>query len=287
MRLRVDRANIRTLDCNEQAYETGAARAIADSVRMIQSRPCPSIALPSMIASKIASLAQRGLVLILVVASATSFADIGGAADPTRAAIRGQIAEFLAVHTRGLPGRVGLTIGHVDERLQLAPCSALEVFLPPGVRLWGKSRVGVKCLVSPGWTLYVSVHVRIHGSYLVAARSLAAGQVVQEDDLASREGDLSELPASTTLDPAQAVGRTLAYGLGPGQVLRKELLREAVAVQQGQNVRVFARGQGFTVSNEGRALNSATVGQLVQVRLVNGQLASGPALGEGAVELRY
>jgi len=244
-----------------------------------------------MIACNIASLAQRVLVLLLVVASATCLAGASAGpsdiADPTREAIRSQIAEFLAVHTRGLPGRVGLTIGHVDERLQLAPCSVLEVFLPPGVRLWGKSRLGVKCLVSPGWTLYVPVHVRIHGSYLVAARSLAAGQVVHEDDLGYREGDLSELPASTTLDPAQAVGRTLAYGLGRGQVLRKELLREAVAVQQGQNVRVFARGQGFTVSNEGRALNSATVGQLVQVRLANGQLASGPAQGVGAVELRY
>ena len=79
----------------------------------------------------------------------------------------------------------------------------------------------------------------------------------------------------------------LADGVGraAGQALRGDLLVAPWAVQQGQTVRTVARGPGFSVSSEGRALNNAADGQLVQVRTPSGQTVSGVARANGVVEI--
>jgi flagella basal body P-ring formation protein FlgA len=69
--------------------------------------------------------------------------------------------------------------------------------------------------------------------------------------------------------------------------VRSELLSAPWAVQQGQSVRLLTSGAGFTISNEGKALNNATDGQIVQVRTASGQVVSGVARSGGVVEVTY
>jgi flagella basal body P-ring formation protein FlgA len=65
------------------------------------------------------------------------------------------------------------------------------------------------------------------------------------------------------------------------------MLRQPNIVQQNQTVKVVSRGPGFQVTNEGRALNNAQEGQVVQVRLGNGQVVSGLAKAGGVVEIGF
>ncbi len=131
------------------------------------------------------------------------------------------------------------------------------------------------------------VEVRIFGSYLVTARPLMAGQIVGSADLLAQEGDLGALPASILTDPAQAIGMQVRNGMAAGMAVRSELLSAPWAVQQGQSVRLLTSGDGFTISNEGKALNSAGEGQLVRVRTASGQVVSGVARSGGVVEVSY
>ncbi|MBK7952847.1 MAG: flagellar basal body P-ring formation protein FlgA [Candidatus Accumulibacter sp.] len=195
--------------------------------------------------------------------------------------------QFLRTQTQGLPGKVSYSVGALERRAQLGACDAFEPFLPPGSRLWGKSTVGVRCLGPTAWTVYVPVQVRISGTYLVTARQLAPGQVVSSADLLSQSGDLGALPASVVTDPAQAIGKTIRNGIAAGHPLRSDLLTAAWAVQQGQSVRLLTTGAGFTISNEGKALNNATDGQIAQVRTASGQVVSGIARSGGVVEVSY
>jgi flagella basal body P-ring formation protein FlgA len=197
------------------------------------------------------------------------------------------VDQFLRTQTQGLPGKVSYSVGALEQRAQLAACDAFEPFLPPGSRLWGKATVGVRCLGPTTGTVYVPVQVRISGSYLVTARQLAPGQVVSSADLLSQNGDLGALPASVVTDPAQAIGKTVRNGIAAGHPLRSDLLTAAWAVQQGQSVRLLTTGPGFTVSNEGKALNNATDGQIAQVRTTSGQVVSGIARSGGVVEVSY
>lgn len=226
---------------------------------------------------------QKKLLLL-----ATAMAMIAGAghsrvvpAAQTAASIQGSIEHFLRAQTAGLPGAVSHSVGPIDPR----NCAAPEVFLPPGARLWGKSHVGVRCSVPASWTIYVPVTVQVQGSYLVAARPLPPGHTLAAGDLAPASGDLALLPAGVAQDPSQIIGRSTTAPLAAGQPLRADLLRAPAVIQQGQSVKLVARGRGFEISAEGKALAQAQLGQVVQVRGPSGQTVHGIARRDGVVEV--
>ena len=194
---------------------------------------------------------------------------------------------FLRTQTQGLPGKVSFRISPLNARTQLPPCDAFEPFIPSGSKLWGKATVGVRCLGPSNWTIYTQVQISVTGNYLVAARSMAAGQVVGATDIVTRSGDLSTLPSTILTDQAQAVGKTVKLGFANGQPLRSDQLIAPWAIQQGQNVKTVYEGDGFNVSGEGKALNNAIEGQVVQVRTSSGQTISGIARLGGLVEVSH
>lgn len=204
------------------------------------------------------------------------------------APVKRAIDAFLRVQIRGLPGRPSFSVGAIDPQNNLVPCPALSVAMPPGARAWGHTTVAVSCNQAGGWHIYVPVHIRILGNYLITARALSRGEVVGAADLATSRGDLADLPTSILTDPAQAIGKTAAQSVSSGQPLRGDMLRQTLVVQQGQSVRVVSKGPGFQVSGgEGRALNNASVNQVVQVRMPNGHIISGLARDGGVVEIAY
>lgn len=197
------------------------------------------------------------------------------------------VDDFLRTQTRGLPGKVSFRVTPLDPRTQLAECEVFDTFFPTGSGPWGKTTIGVRCLGPSSWTIYVQAHVSVQANYLVAARPLSAGQTLDESDFLRRTGDLGTLPSSVLLDAGQAVGKTVKIGIAAGQPLRSDQLIEPWAIQLGQNVKTVTRGAGFSVSSEGKALNNATEGQVVQVRTPSGQIVSGIARAGGVVEITY
>ena len=197
------------------------------------------------------------------------------------------LEDFIRTQTQGSPGKVTFTISQLDARTQLTPCNAFEPFMPPGSKLWGKTTVGVRCLGPSTWTIYVPVQVSVTGNYLVSARNLLAGNGITASDIVVRSGDLSTLPSNILTDQSQAIGKTVKNGFGAGQPLRSDQLIAAWAVQQGQSVKTVSNGPGFSVSSEGKALNNATEGQIVQVRTASGQTVSGVARPGGIVEVSH
>jgi len=209
------------------------------------------------------------------------------AQDP--AVVQHAVLQFLQAQTQNLPGRVELTLTPLAANNKLTACrSSLQTSLGANTRLWGRSSVQLRCLDEGGWQIYVPVEVRVHGRYLVAARSLGRDQLLEASDLAEREGELTSLPEGLLLFAEHALGRQMTRALGIGQALTHSMLREAAAVQQGQNVKVISTGPGFQVSGAaGRAMNSASDGQIAQVRMTNGHVVSGIARPGGIVEVVY
>ena len=202
-------------------------------------------------------------------------------------ALYSTLDDYLRTQTQGLPGKVSYSIGQLDARTQLSPCSAFEPFLPAGGKLWGKATVGVRCLGPATWTIYIPVQVTVSGNYLISARSLPAGYILGVADVVVRRGDLSTLPSNVLTDQSQVIGKTVKNGFSAGQPLRSDLLITPWAVQQGQNVKTVSNGPGFSVSSEGKALNNAIAGQLVQVKTNSGQTVSGIAQPGGIVEVSH
>jgi flagella basal body P-ring formation protein FlgA len=183
-------------------------------------------------------------------------------------------------------GRISVEAGPLDARLRLPECSRYQAYLPNNLdagRLVGNASIGLRCLAPARWNIFVPVKIAIETDYLAAANALPAGHVLQEADLVVRVGNLGDLPAHVIVRPEQAVGKTLKTALASGQPLRQEWLSMPVVIRSGQNVLLVFRGAGFAATNEGRALNQASEGQIARARTASGAIVSGIAQADGTI----
>lgn len=175
-------------------------------------------------------------------------------------------------------------LAELDSRLRLDACQRFDLQLPKGQRLAGKIMVRVRCVEGARWAINYPATISLVSTYYVASRPLSAGREVQTDDLIAQKGDLATLPGSVIVSANQAIGRVLNSAVAQGGVLRSEMLRAATAVRQNQRIRLLYRVDGMEVSNEGVALNTAAVGEVVRVRVGNNQIVTGIAREGGLVE---
>lgn len=227
---------------------------------------------------------MKTLLLILWLLPTLCFADTA-LPKQSRASILQSAEQFLQVQTTGLPGQVKINMGAVDEHINLPVCDSLQPFIPVGGRIWGKTTVGVRCTSPSPWMVYVQANISVIGNYIVSAAPLAQGQIVSANQLSVVSGDLTQLPSGIITDSSQAVGRIMAFSLPAGTPLRADALRAQIAIQQGQNVKLISKGNGFQVSAQGRAIASAMAGHIVQVRVSSGQVISGIAQADGVVDV--
>lgn len=199
-------------------------------------------------------------------------------------AIRAAALAFAQEQAKALPGEVHIKVSGIDPRLALAPCDALQAFLPAGAKPIGKTTLGVRCDAPTGWNVFVQAEIKVILDLLVANRPLAQGTVLNAGDFSLQRGELDH--PGTLTQPEQAIGKTLRFAIGAGQVLRQDMLRAPLLIRQGQNVTLRARGNGFTVSREGQAMNDAAEGELVRIRTASRQIVTGHALADGSVEVR-
>ena len=230
-------------------------------------------------------LGLAGLMLFGLLGVAAPVGAEGGAAldasllDDVRALALGKAGESGG-------SRVEVTLGQLDPRLRLAPCQQVEPYLPPGVRLWGKARIGLRCKVgTTPWNVYLPVTVKVFGRALVVPAGAAAGSVLAESDLAEAEVDLAEDFTLALVDPRLAVGRTLAQNLKPGQTLRQTHVKSRQWFAAGETVRVVATGEGFALESEAQALSNGIEGQPARVRTESGRVLTGLPSGERRVEV--
>lgn len=202
------------------------------------------------------------------------------------AAIRRAVDDFLRLQIKGLPGKATYSIGIIDAERLASACQGFDVSMRNGANPWGKTQVEVGCRGGT-WTIWVPVQIHVMAEYLVLARPITAGQRLIDADVRNQLGELSYLPNGVLMDKEQVIGRTAIASLPAGRPLRADMLRQPTVVQQGQSVKIVGTGNGFQVTNEGRALTNAVVGQVTQVRLNSGQILSGVVRADGTVEIRF
>lgn len=200
--------------------------------------------------------------------------------------IEQQVREFALASATAGSARVEVEVGALDPRLRLAPCERVEPYVPAGTRLWGRTRIGLRCTAGVSlWNVYLPLVVKVYGRAPVAARDLPAGAVVTAADLREAEVDLAQAsPPLTQAEPA--LGRTLARPVAAGQALRNTDLRTRQWFAAGETVQVVAVGSGFRISGEGQALGPGLEGQAARVRVEGGRIVTGLPVGERTLEIR-
>lgn len=201
--------------------------------------------------------------------------------------ISNKVSNYLETQVLGYPGQATINVHQIDPNVKLSSCDDLEAFMPNGSRAWGKTSVGVRCSGSAKWTIYVQATISVLAPYIVSSAPLAQGTIVSEEHLIFQTGDLTKLPAGIFTESNQAIGRIVSMSVPAGTVLRQNILKLAPVVQRGQTVVVTSSGKGFKVAAEGQALANATEGQVVQVKVSNGQVVAGIAAANGQIEVKF
>lgn len=182
--------------------------------------------------------------------------------------------------------RMEVTVGELDSRLRLAPCARVEPYIPVGTRLWGKTRLGLRCLEgSAKWNVFLPVTIRALGSAWVIKGNVASGAVLTEADAIEAEVDWAEELSPIVSSPSAWVGQVASRALTTGQALRQAMIKPAQVFQAGTQVRVVAQGTGFQITSDGQAVSTGVVGQSARVRMDNGRVMSGVVLDNRTVKL--
>lgn len=230
----------------------------------------------------------RGLGLLVLACTGPALAQVQDASLET---LRLEAQRWVneAVQKSQPPGanlRMQAEVGGLDSRLRLAPCGNIEPHLPAGARLWGRSRVGLRCVDGvTRWNITLPVVVKATGKAWVMRGHVAAGAAVAESDVMEAEVDWAEDTSPVLVDRTLWVGQTATRLLSTGQTLRQGMVKPAQVFQAGASVRVLAQGAGFQVSSQAQALSAGVVGQLARVRMENGRVASGLVLDMRTVKI--
>lgn len=186
-----------------------------------------------------------------------------------------------------LPLRMEVNVGALDPRLRLAPCNRVEPYLPAGARLWGRTRLGLRCAEgSTPWNVFLPVTVKAFGPAWVLTRSVPPGTVLTAADAQEMEIDWAADNSPVVAQPEQWIGQVASRALAAGQPLRQSMVRAPSVFRTGAQVRVLAQGAGFVVAGSGQALSDGGVGQTVRVRMDNGRIVSGIVDESGTVDVR-
>ena len=184
------------------------------------------------------------------------------------------------------PLRLEASVGEPDSRLQLARCHRMEPYLPPGTRLWGKTRLGVRCVDGPvKWSVFLPISIKAWGPAWVVKGQVTSGTVIEAEDAMESEVDWAEESSPVITSAARWVGQIATRTLNTGQTLREVMVKPSQAFQAGTQVRVIAQGAGFQIASDGQALTAGVVGQMARVRMDNGRITTGRVIDNRTVRL--
>ena len=172
----------------------------------------------------------------------------------------------------------------MDPNITVPACAggAIEINVQPGARIWGRTTLQLRC-AKAGWMVNVPFNIRVFGNYVVASQYLPAGQKLEPGDIRVIEGELSALPDDVLRTPRNAYERVLSRSLQMGSPVGLNDLKESSVIKTGDPVRLVLKGKDFEVSGEGVAQTAGMIGDMVRVRLADGQVLQGRVLRPSVV----
>lgn len=162
-------------------------------------------------------------------------------------------------------------------------CAQIETFLA-GARLQSHTSVAIRCLAPHPWKTYLQASVQIRGTYFVAHGPIRRGTTITPQDVTQREGDLLRTRHALS-DATRVIGWTAARFIPAGSAIASDALQDPNTVQRGAHVTTVARGSGFMVTGEGRALESGGPGTTIRVRTPSGRITSATVIDAHTVQV--
>jgi flagella basal body P-ring formation protein FlgA len=218
------------------------------------------------------------LALWLALPAPAALAQTAGAVPASALAEALALARDAAAAQAPAGARVQVQAGAPDPRWKLAPCERVSPQLAPGLPVWGRTRIGLRCSQGPvAWLVYLPISVQVFATVPTPRTALPAGTRLSEADLATASVEWSASAAPPMADIQELLGRVLVRPVLAGQALQASDLRRRQWFVNGETVKLVARGPGFSIAAEGQALGDGVEGQPVRVRVGSAEDRNAPA----------
>jgi len=233
-------------------------------------------------ASGTTSFAVRALCLLLASSFSAQAAEI-----QSLASIKLQAESFIMNFPYESPYPPRVQLGHLDSRLRLKAChAALSIEFSRRDLVYGNTSLLVRCPTQAGWKIHLPVRVDVFDDVIVTAKALHKGQKIDAAAIIFQKHNITRLNRGyySQIDALQQM--QAKRNLKRGTVLTPSGLAPQMMVHSGQRVTLELNYNGLQIKSTGKALHSATLGQLVKVRNTRSmKIVEGIVSGEGMVRI--
>jgi flagella basal body P-ring formation protein FlgA len=199
-------------------------------------------------------------------------------------ALTAQAQQYLQMKYSNDPDTI-IKVQAPEDSTNLTDCQKIEFSTNTSKPTNGNLRLRAQCVRPEAWTVYLSANIVQKKSFYVAKVKMDPGHVINESDIELKKDFSDNLPFGVVSDPQLLIGKSVTTNINAGTPLTGSGVKNEYVINSGQNVKIIIGGQGFRINAEGKAMNSATVGQNVQVKMASGQIINGIARSGGLVEV--
>jgi flagella basal body P-ring formation protein FlgA len=197
-----------------------------------------------------------------------------------------ELAEQYLQNKFGNQSDTKIRVQSPQDDIDLPECQKLEFLTNSNTnQVNGNIRVTARCFAPKPWTIYLSASVSQKKTYYISKSRLEPGRVIRDTDLTAAKDFPENLPFGVLTDPQLIVGKTVINTIEAGTPMIGPGLKNEYVINFGQIVKISVGGSGFRINAEGKAMNSAVLGQSVQVKMASGQVINGIARSGGLVEV--
>ena len=203
------------------------------------------------------------------------------------ASIRMQTESFIVNYPYQSPYPPRFQLGKLDSRLRLKACpEALNVKFARPDLIAGNTSVRVNCPIKSGWKIHLPVRIDVFEDVLVTAKPLLKGQNIDASSVTFKKQNIARLKNGYYVKNSNFSQLQARRNLSQGTVLTPKNLSPRLMVRSGQQVTLVLDYNGLQIKSTGTAMQSATLGQVVQVRNTQSmRVVEGIVSGEAMVRV--
>ena len=204
---------------------------------------------------------------VLLIAAYAASIDSAWAGRQSLASIKLQAEAFVAAYPYESPYPARFQLSSLDPRLHLKPCARdLEIDFTRADKVMGNTALTIRCEQPVNWQIHLPVQVDIYDDVLVNRLPLVRGQLIDANQVKQKKMKVSSLFHGYFSEKVALTGLQAKRNLASNSVLTPANLAPRQLVSSGQQVTIVLNLQGLQVKSTGKALQSASLGQLVKVR---------------------
>ena len=194
---------------------------------------------------------------------------------------------FVKQHYGNHDDRVRPVAGYLDARLRLARCDAsLEAFIRRGTKVSSRTVVGVRCVGSSPWKVYVPVDVVVTETVLIAKKTLPQGKSLTPADVIREKRDVSMFRNGYLSSVEELVDQRLKRQVEAGRVITPSMLVADKLIRRGQAVTLVVKNDHINIRMAGLALADGVLNQRIRVENTNsGRVVEGIVRSREYVEV--